>query len=577
MRKHLSPTRIVYKNIRDLFHNQVAFLVVTQVMWLGLLYVTMLNYTRVAFEIALQSAQLKFLSLSTMVTFFSHPASWIYLGVGFIILSFFFLFEDIFLQNYFRAQLHQTPINRINLLTHSIVSAISIMGKHRFKTNGLVWYRFISFNALTVVFATRHWSYLRYLSSELSSPLFWLGLLLLYSIVLIRLQHFELHLKKHITANLILGIFLFVMYVVLLLSLLLLVSLLTPRLYAVAAFLHLLTRFNTMMLLSIIGFSTLLNYALMVHIRYEEGQKPLITRRFKRLETFKITRPRLLLLLVVMVVFALDVVLALQVVRYGTTMSTLPIDRVSVTSHRGYSFSYPENTLLAVEKAMEVHADVVELDVRITLDNEFVIMHDDNVRRTTGVNASVSRLPLRVITSLDAGRWKNVEFEGERVPSLKDVLEFTQGRVLLNLDLKFTSKDVVMMDKLIEMIEAYDMQYQIMLTSTCLSCLYRAKFLNPAIQTGFITLRVTPELLADPLIDIISMRSTFVNQSIVQRVHDANKIMKVWTVNSRTDIERMSAMGVNNIISSNPAFVKEVLFELTGDRFIVNLIRLILD
>jgi glycerophosphoryl diester phosphodiesterase len=64
---------------------------------------------------------------------------------------------------------------------------------------------------------------------------------------------------------------------------------------------------------------------------------------------------------------------------------------------------------------------------------------------------------------------------------------------------------------------------------------------------------------------------------MVDDIHLAGKQIFVWTVNTQSEIERMSNLRVNNIITSRPTYVKEVLFELSASRFILNLIRIILN
>ncbi|PKM64356.1 MAG: glycerophosphodiester phosphodiesterase, partial [Firmicutes bacterium HGW-Firmicutes-20] len=175
------------------------------------------------------------------------------------------------------------------------------------------------------------------------------------------------------------------------------------------------------------------------------------------------------------------------------------------------------------------------------------------------------------------GKWLNPKFAGTRIPTLRETLEFTKGKVGVNLDLKLTESQSYVIPDLVAIIDEFEMQYQVLLTSTCLTCLEMVKEINPNIQTGYITYRITPVLLANPSIDVISMKSSFVTQSIVSQVHGANKKILVWTVNSRSEIERMSRLGVNNIITDRPFYAKEVIFKLTADRFIVTLLKVILN
>jgi glycerophosphoryl diester phosphodiesterase len=190
---------------------------------------------------------------------------------------------------------------------------------------------------------------------------------------------------------------------------------------------------------------------------------------------------------------------------------------------------------------------------------------------------AVSSLSLESVQSLDAGKWVNSKFAGTRVPTLREALEFTKGKVGINLDLKLSVNQSFVIPDLIALIDEFDMQYQVLLTSTCLTCLVMAKELNPNIQTGYITYQITPALLANSYIDVISMKSSFVTQSIVRQVHNANKKILVWTVNTRSEIERMSHLGVDNIITDRPFYAKEVIFKLKGDRFIVTIFKIILN
>lgn len=117
--------------------------------------------------------------------------------------------------------------------------------------------------------------------------------------------------------------------------------------------------------------------------------------------------------------------------------SMLPTGRpVIVVGHRGTVRFAPENTIAAFEKAIEMGARAVEMDVRATKDGEFVIMHDPLVNRTTNGTGLVSQLTLAEIKELDAGSWFAPEFEGERVPTLREALRAVKGRAAVDIDFK---------------------------------------------------------------------------------------------------------------------------------------------
>ncbi len=113
-----------------------------------------------------------------------------------------------------------------------------------------------------------------------------------------------------------------------------------------------------------------------------------------------------------------------------------PPARTQIIAHRGNSGPMPENTLVAIESAIVLGVDMVEIDVRLTADGVPVLMHHHRVDITTSGKGLVHELTWDELRVLDAGSWRGSEFAGERVSSLQDALDLAVGRVPLNLDIK---------------------------------------------------------------------------------------------------------------------------------------------
>ncbi|MEZ6059394.1 MAG: Xaa-Pro dipeptidyl-peptidase [Planctomycetaceae bacterium] len=107
-----------------------------------------------------------------------------------------------------------------------------------------------------------------------------------------------------------------------------------------------------------------------------------------------------------------------------------------ICAHRGASDTHPENTLAAFREAIMLGATMIEFDVALTKDGHLVLMHDATVDRTTDGKGAVADLTLDDIRGLDAGRWKDDRFKGERVPTLEEALEMMPDNVWLNVHLK---------------------------------------------------------------------------------------------------------------------------------------------
>jgi len=109
---------------------------------------------------------------------------------------------------------------------------------------------------------------------------------------------------------------------------------------------------------------------------------------------------------------------------------------IIVVGHRGTVKFAPENTLTAFRKAIELGADLLEMDVRETRDGHLVLMHDSTVNRTTNGTGRVVAMTLAEIKRLDAGSWFGSEFEGERVPTLREALVAIRDRAVPDIDFK---------------------------------------------------------------------------------------------------------------------------------------------
>jgi len=107
-----------------------------------------------------------------------------------------------------------------------------------------------------------------------------------------------------------------------------------------------------------------------------------------------------------------------------------------IQAHRGYSATYPENTLLAFERALEVGVEQIELDVALTRDQHVVVIHDDTLERTTNGQGRVGEHTLAELARLDAGSWKDPAYQDQRIPTLEDVLGHVSGQAWVKVEIK---------------------------------------------------------------------------------------------------------------------------------------------
>ena len=129
---------------------------------------------------------------------------------------------------------------------------------------------------------------------------------------------------------------------------------------------------------------------------------------------------------------------------------------IIVEGHRGWCARYPENTLASYKAAIELGVDAFEFDVHLTRDGVPVIMHDGNAYRTCGVDRLLSDMTLKEVKQLDAGRKFSPEFEGERVPTLRETLELARSlsdTIRLGVEIKDYTEETV--DKTVPLLKEY--------------------------------------------------------------------------------------------------------------------------
>lgn len=110
---------------------------------------------------------------------------------------------------------------------------------------------------------------------------------------------------------------------------------------------------------------------------------------------------------------------------------------MKIIAHRGFSRDYPENTLLAFEKALDAGADGIETDLQLSLDNVPVLFHDDTLKRITALDKKPEELTLAELQSLDAGSWFDPRYKKEHIPSLDELLQLCRARAILILEIKY--------------------------------------------------------------------------------------------------------------------------------------------
>lgn len=232
----------------------------------------------------------------------------------------------------------------------------------------------------------------------------------------------------------------------------------------------------------------------------------------------------------------------------------------SVTAHRGDAENAPENTMPAFEMAVAAGADIIELDVRQTKDGVYVIMHDENLNRTTNVKRNVGEVDYAYIKKLDAGSSFDRSFDGTKIPTLEEVLQFAiEEDVFLNIELKPAETDQNYVQGIVDLLHEYDFTRQCVVGSQSVAALREVKALDPEIETLCILTMAFGDFADMEAVDAFSIKHTYISNNMVSSIHAAGKKVYAWTVNNENDIKELLLLNVDGIITDKPAETKEII------------------
>src|SRR5512139_2814209 len=158
-----------------------------------------------------------------------------------------------------------------------------------------------------------------------------------------------------------------------------------------------------------------------------------------------------------------------------------------IFAHRGASAHAPENTLAAFELALAQQADAIELDVKLTVDGQVIVLHDATVDRTTGSHGRVRDLSLAQLRSLDAGSFYSEKYRGEKIPTLEEVFETVGKRAFINVELtNYNTPRDQLVETVCMLVKRFGLQKSVMFSSFFASNLSKARAYLPGVPRGLL-------------------------------------------------------------------------------------------
>ena len=214
-----------------------------------------------------------------------------------------------------------------------------------------------------------------------------------------------------------------------------------------------------------------------------------------------------------------------------------------IIGHRGAAALEPENTLLSIERAMDIGVDAVEIDVHLSKDKELVVIHDATVDRTTNGTGPVSSYTVQEIKGLDAGK-------GEAIPTLQEVIDLIDRRAMLVIELKEEGTERSVVDLIIRN-NLFD-------KSCIISFWHRlvktVKEMDSRIKTGVLLVGspVDACIATQASADALVMKYSFVDQEFVKIAHEKGLKVFIWNIDDQDLLRPYVDMGVDAIGTNDP-------------------------
>ncbi|MCD7892620.1 MAG: glycerophosphodiester phosphodiesterase [Erysipelotrichaceae bacterium] len=221
-------------------------------------------------------------------------------------------------------------------------------------------------------------------------------------------------------------------------------------------------------------------------------------------------------------------------------------------AHRGYSAYYPENTIEAFIQACKKGFDGLETDVHMTLDGELVLIHDEDISRTSNGHGLVKDMTLSQLKQYNF----QYKFDGTyEIPTLKELLAYIQDKnIKVNIEIKTDHIHYENIEqKVYDMVESYHLHDKIIYSSFYLPSLLKLQQLDSTLYLGYLMEDHYDEKiqqLYDHHLTAIHPRYDYLNKENINELKQNNMIIATWTVPNMNEYLRLKDLGVNTVIAN---------------------------
>lgn len=227
-----------------------------------------------------------------------------------------------------------------------------------------------------------------------------------------------------------------------------------------------------------------------------------------------------------------------------------------IIAHRGVAGTYPENTHISFQAALSLQVQMIEFDIQLTKDNEFVVIHDETLERTTNGKGIVKDYTLQELKELDAGAWKDERFKGEQIPTLAEMLEQYTGKVSMLIEVKHVANAEQMAKQLKDFLQKYQTE-NIIIQSFHSSFIKIFHELMPELPVG-VLIKQQMKGISSKMVEELSFanyinpRITNITTPLLQNIHAKQAQCFIWTVRTEQQMKKALALKPDGIVTDYP-------------------------
>ncbi len=237
---------------------------------------------------------------------------------------------------------------------------------------------------------------------------------------------------------------------------------------------------------------------------------------------------------------------------------------ILIAAHRGDALHAPENSISAIESALERGASVIEMDIQMTRDGVLVLHHDTSLIRMAGVPEPVSDFTYEELRKLEIGSAFEKNYTGERIPTLREALLAVRGRGEVLLDVKTEDSRREIAQKILFELEDTKMKEWAYIQSFDYPFLREIRSQDSEIRLGQIMYAALGRLESLD-VDFYTVQINMLTPSLIRRAHDSGRAVFVWVVKDEEQLKTVLQYDIEGIITSDAYMVRQMLRTLTEE------------